>query len=432
MQPPPCSSSPENSTPTGRATGPAASASRMAAIAPLMSAVPRPCSRSPRAHQQVRRRRVALVGGHGVDVRVQQQRAARRRRSARRRRRDPRRPPPRPTPAPSARSSARQPLHQRPLVPVGLWVSNETSSASRSTRQSAVAIAEGYTMSASVSPAAAALALRPCRPGAAPASPRARVLPPRPHIAADAHGAAPGHRRPARRSGVGDGAAPSDAFVQHFPDEGAPPSERDHACACSTTTRPSTSASTASRSTRRSCGASPGATRSSPSDGVWIDIDSRRTGVSAFHFGVNAAGVLSDGIHFDDTNVSSDWDAVWEAQGRRHRRGYSVEFRIPLRVLRFSALPVQGWGFQVRRFIDARQETDDWAFYPRSAASVRPAVRPARRPARPAAAPRARAAAVRARARRLPRRRRDTTPDARLAGGRVGRARRQGARHATS
>ena len=49
-------------------------------------------------------------------------------------------------------------------------------------------------------------------------------------------------------------------------------------------------------------------------------------------------------------------------------------------MLRFSALPVQDWGFQVRRFIDARQETDDWAFYPRSAATLRSAVRPHRQP----------------------------------------------------
>ena len=51
-----------------------------------------------------------------------------------------------------------------------------------------------------------------------------------------------------------------------------------------------------------------------PSDGVWIDIDSRRDGVSAFHFGVNAAGVLSRRLHFNDTDYSADWDAVWEAK----------------------------------------------------------------------------------------------------------------------
>src|SRR5262249_19755409 len=60
------------------------------------------------------------------------------------------------------------------------------------------------------------------------------------------------------------------------------------------------------------------------------------------------------------------------AKVAENERGYTIEFRIPLSVLRFSELPVQDWGFQVRRFIDARQETDDWAFYPRSAATIVP------------------------------------------------------------
>ena len=109
-----------------------------------------------------------------------------------------------------------------------------------------------------------------------------------------------------------------------------------------------------------------------PSDGVWIDIDSRNDGVSAYHFSINAAGALLDGIHYNDTGFSADWDAIWEAKVATTERGYSAEFRIPLSTLRFTALPVQSWGFQVRRFIDARQETDDWAFFPRSASSVVP------------------------------------------------------------
>ena len=115
------------------------------------------------AHEQVRRRRVALVGGHGVDVRVEQQRAARRRRSARRRRRGRRRRPPRRTPRPAR--AARPPGAARAAARPrrDCWVSNETSSARRSTRRSAVAIAEGYTMSA-----------RPCRPP--PSRPRAASL----------------------------------------------------------------------------------------------------------------------------------------------------------------------------------------------------------------------------------------------------------------
>jgi hypothetical protein len=166
-------------------------------------------------------------------------------------------------------------------------------------------------------------------------------------------------------------AVASDAFTQHFPQEGAPPSERTEVRVlyddrnvyigvdCEQRHSP-----VVRRLMRRDTPL--------PSDGIWLDIDSRRDGVSAFHFGVNAAGVLSDAIHFNDTDYSADWDAVWEAKVADTGHGYSVEIRIPLSVLRFAALPVQDWGLQVRRFIDARQETDDWAFYPRSAANYVP------------------------------------------------------------
>jgi hypothetical protein len=166
-------------------------------------------------------------------------------------------------------------------------------------------------------------------------------------------------------------AIPSDTFTQHFPEEGAPPSERTEVrilydddaiyigVDCEQVRTP-----VVKRLMRRDT--------QLPSDGIWLDIDSRRDGVSAFHFGVNAAGVLSDAVHFNDLDYSSDWDAVWEGRAADTPRGYSVELRIPLYVLRFDALPVQDWGLEVRRFIEARQETDDWAFFPRSAGSYIP------------------------------------------------------------
>jgi hypothetical protein len=166
-------------------------------------------------------------------------------------------------------------------------------------------------------------------------------------------------------------AIPSDTFTQHFPDEGAPPTERtevrilydDDALYIGVDCE-QVHAPVVKRLMRRDT--------QLPSDGVWLDIDSRRDGVSAFHFSINAAGVLGDAIHFDDLNYSSDWDAVWEGRAADTPRGYSVEFRIPLYVLRFEALPVQEWGFELRRFIEARLETDDWAFFPRSAGSYIP------------------------------------------------------------
>jgi hypothetical protein len=162
-------------------------------------------------------------------------------------------------------------------------------------------------------------------------------------------------------------AQPSQLFTQKFPQEGQPPSERttvrvlydDDAVYvgfdCEQIHSP-----VVARLTRRD--------RPIEADFVELDIDTRRDHTSAFQFRVNAAGVLADAILFNDTDSSNDWDENWEAQVARTARGWSAELRIPLRILRFSALPVQDWGFQVRRYISARQETDEWAFIPRDTA----------------------------------------------------------------
>jgi hypothetical protein len=159
----------------------------------------------------------------------------------------------------------------------------------------------------------------------------------------------------------------SEGFTQKFPDEGRSPSDRttvrvlydDDALYIAFDCEQS-HAPLVARLTRRD--------RQIEADFVEIDVDTRRDGTSAFQFRVNAAGVLSDAILFNDTDSSADWDENWEAATARTEHGWSAEFRIPLRILRFSALPVQDWGFQARRYISMRQETDEWAFIPRDTA----------------------------------------------------------------
>ena len=163
-------------------------------------------------------------------------------------------------------------------------------------------------------------------------------------------------------------AAPVDSFVQKFPDEGAAPTEQttirvvyDREAVWIGVECAQRSAPIVGRLTRRD--------RPIEADSITIDLDSRRSGTSAFEFAVNAAGVLSDSIRFNDTDSSSDWDENWDARVARGPAGWSAELRIPLRILRFDAsLPVQSWGFEARRYISARQETDEWAFIPRTAA----------------------------------------------------------------
>jgi hypothetical protein len=164
-------------------------------------------------------------------------------------------------------------------------------------------------------------------------------------------------------------AAPaSDAFTQRMPNEGQAPSER-------TSVRVLYDAEAIYVGVlceQRGVPLRPRLTRrdrvSEDADRVTVAISSRGDRASAFQFAVNAAGVLSDGLFFDDTTFDSAWDENWDAATAIIEGGWSAEFRIPLRVLRFETRPAQEWGFNVHRLIAGRQETDDWAYVPRTQA----------------------------------------------------------------
>src|SRR5262249_43694375 len=99
-------------------------------------------------------------------------------------------------------------------------------------------------------------------------------------------------------------------------------------------------------------------------DKVAIDLDTGHDRRSAFHFQISAAGVLVDGLRFNDTDVSMDWGDVWQGEVAHTKDGWSAELAIPLRILRLHD-GVTTWGFQVRRFVGATGEEDRWAYSPR-------------------------------------------------------------------
>ena len=106
--------------------------------------------------------------------------------------------------------------------------------------------------------------------------------------------------------------------------------------------------------------------RDTDGDRVTIDLDTAHDRRSAFHFQISAAGVLLDGLRYDDTELSTDWDEIWDAQVSVTPRGWSAELAIPLRILRLHD-GVPSWGFQVRRWIGATGEEDVWAYARRDA-----------------------------------------------------------------
>jgi uncharacterized protein DUF5916/cellulose/xylan binding protein with CBM9 domain len=156
----------------------------------------------------------------------------------------------------------------------------------------------------------------------------------------------------------------SDAFTQSWPHDGAPPSQPTRvrvaydddsiyiALECVQLAPP------VARLTRRD--------REVDDDRVSIDIDTRHDRRSAFHFQLSAAGVHVDGLRYDDTELSSDWDEIWQGEVAHTKTGWTAELRIPLRILRIER-DVSTWGFQVRRWTGKSGEIDTWAYAPRDA-----------------------------------------------------------------
>jgi hypothetical protein len=91
-------------------------------------------------------------------------------------------------------------------------------------------------------------------------------------------------------------------------------------------------------------------------DNVQIVIDTfydRRSGVL---FQTNALGALSDQEVSDERNFNRDWNAVWNVKAARTEDGWSAEFVIPLKSLRYRASGPQTWGFNIQRRIPWKNE----------------------------------------------------------------------------
>ena len=99
------------------------------------------------------------------------------------------------------------------------------------------------------------------------------------------------------------------------------------------------------------------------SDGFQIVIDSYHDHLGRAFFQVNPSGVKYDALGVGASFPDEAWDPIWDVATLIDSLGWTAEMRIPLSQLRFALAPVQTWGLQVRRFIQRRQEQDQWAFW---------------------------------------------------------------------
>ena len=105
-------------------------------------------------------------------------------------------------------------------------------------------------------------------------------------------------------------------------------------------------------------------------DSVWSKDGVIRFSIDTFHdhrrgyvFSVNPLGTKQDS-QIDNDVWNPSWDEVWEVRSQLHEDGWSMELRIPFRILRFPAGGGDVWGFNILRSIKRKNETSHWAPMP--------------------------------------------------------------------
>lgn len=101
-------------------------------------------------------------------------------------------------------------------------------------------------------------------------------------------------------------------------------------------------------------------------DYVVLLIDSFHDHRSGFLFRTNPNGAMWDAQFTGVDDANDNWNGIWNVAVTRDDSGWSAEFRIPFRSLRFRAGGDGVFGFNVQRFIRRKNETVLWRGWGRS------------------------------------------------------------------
>ncbi len=104
----------------------------------------------------------------------------------------------------------------------------------------------------------------------------------------------------------------------------------------------------------------------SSDDNVQLLIDSFNDRRGAFVFGTNPNAAMWDAQLVGIDNLNQDWNGIWDVVVTRDSAGWTAEFRIPFRTLRFHRGDDLRFGFNARRFIRRKNEQDLWRSWGRA------------------------------------------------------------------
>ncbi|HWI17630.1 MAG TPA: DUF5916 domain-containing protein, partial [Vicinamibacterales bacterium] len=179
-------------------------------------------------------------------------------------------------------------------------------------------------------------------------------------------------------------AVPISAFWQEQPDEGQPVSERTEVRVLFTKDTLYIGAVMYDREPRSITVSD--ARRDAPlddTDSFQMIVDTYRDRQNGFVFGTNPAGIEFDGQVTNEgqgggglgfgqmqsggsgSGFNINWDGAWEVRSRIGDYGWSAEFAIPFRTLRYPSSATQTWGINFQRNIRRKNERAFWAPIPR-------------------------------------------------------------------
>ncbi len=97
-------------------------------------------------------------------------------------------------------------------------------------------------------------------------------------------------------------------------------------------------------------------------DSVTVLLDTFQNGRTAYFFATNPLGVQTDGTVADNgRTVETEWDAAWKCASMRTADGWTVEFAIPFKMLRFKGGDEVSWGVNFQLRVPRRLETSVWS-----------------------------------------------------------------------
>ena len=85
-----------------------------------------------------------------------------------------------------------------------------------------------------------------------------------------------------------------------------------------------------------------------------IELDSQHDHQTGFSFAVNASGIISDDMIYNDADYDSDWNAIWQAEVKIDDFGWNIEMEIPFSNLPFFKEEELTWGINITRFIQRK------------------------------------------------------------------------------